>query len=434
MKRNILLSSTGMLLAASTAFAEPSPPEINNYFNPRPDAYIDLDGVLNLQYRSDMPSGSSIADANLIYDQLNQDVDSELFIKGNASLSAKKSNGIGIGLGAAVGIRNYAVQSGGAVDRAGQIFSSIDSGTADPRSFWFAGAGLGFGYQEESDDDLSDFNLTIGIGRGRAYPNKSFHQAWALTEKLKESGHLSGEPTTDQLYSLAKIIDERIIHSRKAIDEAHGLGVLANIHHGKYTRLRYKEIWRYLSAQGLVSGEANLDSAFDMRYVFNDRSFFSWQGGAEITAGFEFNSKDEVDNGLNEFSSVFERLEIPDPTNSVDDDNFSIFAAYKQFWPIDIKTGISAGAKTAITDDSLLAAKFDLGYQREINDYLWLSSNANLAMAVGSDDELVGLQVDSTLVYELGPTSSLIASAYAATGTDLDFKYSADLKLSFDLM
>ncbi len=425
------------LFTVSVALAEPTPVEINNYFNPRPDADVDLDGIVDLQYGSEYTAGRTIFNGALDYDRFAQDIDSQYKLTGNGDLRIVKSDGIELGLGASYSMENYLAPGSGSVDNIGQAFSFVDSGTADPRSFWFASAALGFGYIEDStEDNPSELGFSVGLGRGRVYSNKSFRQAWALTERLTASGYMTSAATNEQLTSLAKIIDDRIKYSRLANDEGLGLLWLTNIQRGNYTKRLYKEIWQYLSSQGLVSGAGDFDAAFDIKYILEERHFYDWLGGAEVRAGLEFNTSDsaQLDNLDNAFATSFSSLNIPNPTTSSQDSVLSLFASYQQYWALDVSRGMNGGARVAITNDSLLAASANAGYQQEINDYLLFFGDATLAMAIGSDSEVLGLGVNSGLDYQLGPRSSLIATARASTGTDLDFNYEFDLRLAYDLL
>lgn len=430
-----------VFLMAGPGMAEPTPADINGYFNPRPDAYVDLDAIVDLQYRKDMSKGSSIADVDLDYDQHVQDENVQTTINANGAVALRKSDGLDFGLSGRFRTQNYSTQSGSGVDGLGSVFSFIDAGTADPRSFWFASFGLGFGARsgaDNGDDNNSAFGLEVGLGRGRVYSNISFHRAWALAEKLSASGVFLGTPSTEQLYGLARVFDKIVEYSRMASDESHGLGKLGSIRSGEYTRRWYKEIWLYLVQQGLVSGSADIDSVFDMRYVFGDRGYQDWNGGAQVTTGLEFLSKNEagISTGFGGSDSLFrDLLGINDPTaGSAVDDRVSVFVNYEQHWPLDIRTGINAGARLAFTDDSLLATRLNAGYLKELSDYLFLTHAAEVAISLDSDDSFIGIKIGSELEYELSPTASLIAVGSAATGTEIDFDYSVDVKLAFDLM
>lgn len=303
MKKNVLVFALGYLFFTGYVLAEPSPSEINNYFNPRPHAYVDLDATLKLHHDSDVVAGESIARGNFEYVDFIQDVDHERKIDGAALFALHKSSGLDATFGIAYDNRSYLVNRSGFTDRMERLFGFVGQGTADPRSFWFASIDGGLEHDESSGEDVGNFGVSVGIGHGRVYRNRSFHEAWALSEKLDEIGRLLGSPTTAQLYAVARIIDERTEHQRLAEDEAHGLNALYRIRFGKYVKIRYEKIWQYLTDQGLASGLADIDAVFAMDYILNRRGFYNWRGGAEVVSGLDFKSTEDQDDNYSIFAT-----------------------------------------------------------------------------------------------------------------------------------
>ncbi len=66
------------IILFGAAGAEPTPTEINGYFNPGPDAHTDLDAFIFFNHISDMPDGANLATIDLDYDYLIQDIDTQL--------------------------------------------------------------------------------------------------------------------------------------------------------------------------------------------------------------------------------------------------------------------------------------------------------------------------------------------------------------------
>lgn len=428
-----LLAPAVLCLITSFVSAEPTSDDINSYFNPGPDAFMDLDAFVDLNHQSDMADNASVVNLEVDFDYLQQDIDNQIEFGANADLQITKDDGTDLDFLLDYEQRTYATSPDSIVGLLGNAFQFIDSGTADPRSFWFAGASLGSRSDLLADENVSTLGVFAGIGRGRIYANRALHKAWSLTQYLSNSGRLVQNATTLQLHDLAKIIDDWFKSARAAADEAHNLPKLESLRRGTYHRQWFEEIWQYMQMQGLVSGAPDLAAVFDMHDALNFRSYSTkWAGGAEIQFGLEVTSSSEdlEDNGFNQ--NYCDRVLI-----GVNDElcgtHIGMLLSYEQAWPIDIRSQFSANAAARFDFDADAIIGVGVGYLMELNEYLLWDTTLN-AQVLAFDDTQSTIVLGSSLEYELSESSSLITSLGATVDDDGDFDHLLTVKLAFDLM
>lgn len=428
-----LLTLTLLGLITSSVSAEPTSDEINGYFNPGPDAYIDLDAFIDLNHQSDMPDNASVIDIDIEFEYLKQDLDNQIELDANTALIITKDDGTDLDFLVDYEQRSYATSPNSLVGRIGSVFQFIDSSTADPRSFWFAGASVGSDSGVIDDKNVNTLGVFVGIGRGRNYANQALHKAWSVTQYLSASGRLLQNASTTQLYGLAKIIDDWYKSSRAANDEAHNLPKLRSLRSGVYRRQWFQEIWSYLQGQGLVAGSADLNAVFDLRDALDYRVYSEkWAGGAEIQFGLDINSSSEDIEDGNFNQNACDRVLIG-VNDNVCGTHVGLLLGYEQAWPINIASQFSADAVAKFDFDADASIAIGAGYLTELNEYLLWDTTLGIQVAL-FDDTQSFTTFGSALEYELSETSSLIASLGATVDDDGDFDHLLTVKLAFDLM
>lgn len=407
-----LFVATALSCFMTTVFAEPTAEDINGFFNPRPDAHTDLDAIFDLGIQSGMDSGDTVLDLFLDYDYIVQDIDTQQQYNGGLGIVATKSPDFTFDIEASYLQQRYVTSSDSPVDGLGEIFSFVDSGTADPRSFWFGEAELG--RQQAEGFNATTLGLGVGFGRGRIYSTQEFRRAWIVTQKLSASGRLNGQPTTAQLYELGVILDNFFIPRRAAADESHGLERLNSIRFGEYRREFFQDIWDYLLAQGLVSGAADLNAVFDMRDAIDFRSLSEqWGGGAQVRVGLVLDYQSEIE----------------------DDTDIGLEIRYDQIWPIDIRAQYEASAFTQIDTDADISIGANAGYLKELNDYLLWDTDLTAVVNILDDfSDTTAIALISSLEYELSDSSSLIGVFNTNIDEDFDADYELTARLVFDLL
>lgn len=428
-----LLTLALLGLITSSASADPSSEEINGYFNPGPDAFMDLDAFIDFNHQSDMPDNASVLDIEIDFNYLKQDLDNQIELDANADLLITKDDGSDFDFLVDYEQRSYATSPSSLVGRVGSVFQFIDSGTADPRSFWFAGASLGSDSNVLDDENINTLGVFVGIGRGRYYANQELHKAWSVTQYLSASGRLVQKASTAQLYALAKIIDDWYKSSRAAADEAHNLPKLRSIRHGSYRRQWFQEIWTYLQGQGLVVGSPSLDAVFDLRDALDYRVYSEkWAGGAEIQFGLDITSSSEdlEDNGFNQNACDLVLIGVNENQCGT---HAGLLLGYDQVWPIDMASQFSANAAAKFDFDADASIAIGAGYLTELNEYLLWDTNLDAQVLLFDDTQSV-IALGSSLEYELSDTSSLITSLDVNIDDDGDSDHLLSVKLAFDLM